>query len=123
MEENQPMKFTRWGCHASLRTASRVPRPKKSRRSSLLSSNVPSASVGLGCPTKYSSLSMKYTCMRAVGMEPTLISNWWSQLFTIRFIPLRRITSCSWCLRSLILLNFGMKTLMSRPISCTFAGR
>ena len=69
------------------------------------------------------SLSMKYTCIRAVGMDPTLIISWWSQLFTIRFMPDRRMTSCSWCLRSFTSQNLGMNTLISRPISCVFAGK
>ena len=39
---------------------------------------------------------MKYTWMRAVGMDATLMIKGWSVSSTFRFMPLNRMTSWSW---------------------------
>ena len=52
-----------------------------------------------------------------------LNDQWMIGIFTIRFIPERRITSCSWLRRSLIYPNLAKNVLISRPRSWIPWGR
>ena len=63
---------------------------------SLSSNSVPFSSVNVALRLKYSSLSIKYTCIRAAAIDATLMIKGWSVSSIIRFIPDKRITSWSW---------------------------
>ncbi len=51
-----------------------------------------------------------------------MIIRGWSVSSMIKFMPDRRITSCNWPRRSLMMPHLGMKMRISKPASCIFWG-